>query len=86
MQVHQYDLLEHQADRYRFAPTGLIHANTGSAGCLIPPYEYHVLANASDAPSITLHINGGEMEQCNTYTPRPDGWFDRCPKRLAYDT
>ncbi|MBK5294195.1 MAG: cysteine dioxygenase family protein [Acidobacteriia bacterium] len=85
MEVHQYDLLEHHGDRYRLAPTGLIHASVGSAGCLIPPYEYHVLANASEALSITLHIYGGEMEQCNTYQPRGDGWFDRHPKRLAYD-
>ncbi|MBM3810058.1 MAG: cysteine dioxygenase [Acidimicrobiia bacterium] len=85
MDVHQYDLLEQQGDRYRFEPTGLIHAQVGSAGCLIPPFEYHVLANASDAPSITLHIYGGEMDHCNVYLPREDGWYSRQPRQLNYD-
>jgi len=85
MEVHQYDLVEQSGQLYRFQPTGLIHANVGSAGCLIPPFEYHVLANASSKPSITLHIYGGQMDHCNVYLPAADGWFQRRAKQLSYD-
>lgn len=85
MDVHQYDLKERSGDRWRFEATGLIHANVGSAGCLIPPYEYHVLANASGRPSITLHIYGGDMEQCSIFLPAGDGWYERQSRSLAFD-
>ena len=32
---------------YRFAPQHTVVAGPGSAGCLIPPFEYHTLANAN---------------------------------------
>ncbi len=86
MTVTQYDLLEEAEDRYRFAERGRIHASVGSAGALIPPTEYHVLANASpDRTSVTLHIYGGEMDRCAVFEPRPDGWHDRRLRALAYD-
>jgi predicted metal-dependent enzyme (double-stranded beta helix superfamily) len=62
-----------------------IRAGVGSTGCLIPPDEYHVLANTFDSAATTLHIYGGEMDHCNVYAPRPDGWHERTPHWLAYD-
>ena len=62
-----------------------MEALKGSAGCLIPPYEYHTLANKrGDAPSITLHIYGGEMDHCHVFEPINDGTYRRVEKRLAY--
>ena len=54
--VTQY-LVEAEADGYfRVTPIGALLAGTGSAGCLIPPTDHHVLANARPArASITLH-------------------------------
>jgi predicted metal-dependent enzyme (double-stranded beta helix superfamily) len=85
MEVHQYDLVERSGDRYRLAPTAEVHAGVGSAGCLIPPYEYHVLANAAPGPSVTLHVYGGEMDRCNVYQPDGGGWYRRRARQLGYD-
>jgi predicted metal-dependent enzyme (double-stranded beta helix superfamily) len=86
MDVTQYDLVERAGDRFRFEPRTTVQASIGDAGCLIPPYEYHVLANAVPAaPSITVHVYGGEMERCNRYVARGDGWWERSPQELTYD-
>ena len=85
MDVTQYDLVEELSDRYRFEARGCVHAAVGSAGCLIPPFEYHVLANAIDRPSITLHVYGGEMTECHIFEPAGDGRYIRRERKLAYD-
>jgi predicted metal-dependent enzyme (double-stranded beta helix superfamily) len=85
MDVTQYDLVEESADRYRFEPRGCVHAAVGSAGCLIPPFEYHVLANAIDRPSITLHVYGGDMTACHVFEPTGDGRYIRKERALHYD-
>jgi len=85
MDVTQYDLVEETSDRYRFEARGCVHAAVGSAGCLIPPFEYHILANAIDRPSITLHIYGGEMTSCHVFEPSDDGRYVRKERTLHYD-
>jgi 3-mercaptopropionate dioxygenase len=85
MDVTQYELEEERGGLYRFHPQPKIHARVGSAGCLIPPFEHHVLANALDRPSLTLHVYGGEINRCNVYLPRPDGWYERQERDLSYD-
>ena len=85
MEVRQYDLVEQNDGHYRFEAQACMEALKGSAGCLIPPYEYHTLANKrGDAPSITLHIYGGEMDHCHVFEPINDGTHRRVEKRLAY--
>jgi len=87
MDVTQFDLVEDEtAERrgYRFEARGRVHAAVGSAGCLIPPFDYHVLANALDEPSITLHIYGGEMSTCHVFEPAGGGRYVRRDRALAY--
>jgi predicted metal-dependent enzyme (double-stranded beta helix superfamily) len=87
MDVTQFDLVEDEtAERqgYRFETRGCVHAAVGSAGCLIPPFEYHVLANPLDAPSITLHIYGGEISTCHVFEPAGGGRYVRRDRALAY--
>jgi 3-mercaptopropionate dioxygenase len=88
MDVTQFDLIEDQtapADGgYRFEEKGCVHAAVGSAGCLIPPFEYHVLANALDQPSITLHVYGGEMTTCHVFEPTDGGRYVRRDRALSY--
>src|SRR5437016_6100928 len=44
MAVTRYDLVEQPAeDAYRFVERDRVEAHAGSAGALIPPYEYHIL-------------------------------------------
>ena len=67
----------------QFQKETVIHAGPGEAGALIPPFEYHVLANAIETPAITLHVYGGEMTYCHTFTPVDGGW-KRGYKELKY--
>ena len=89
MEVTQFDLVEDEAGpaggAYRFEEKGCVHAAVGSAGCLIPPFEYHVLANALDRPSITLHVYGGEMTTCHVFEPAEAGRYIRRDRALSYD-
>ena len=84
MDVTQFDLVEESAEAFRFEAKGCVHAAVGSAGCLIPPFEYHTLANALDEPSITLHVYGGEMTTCHVFEPAGDGRFVRRERALSY--
>lgn len=84
MEVAQYDLRAEHDGRYEFAERSRVLAGRGSAGCLIPPFEYHTLGNAAATPSITLHVYGGEMDHCHVFEPEPDGSYRRVRKELAY--
>ena len=85
MEVVQFDLVEQAGARYRFAEQQTIAASVGSAGCLIPPFEYHILANRSGEAAVTLHVYGGSMNRCSVFLPREDGWFERQERVLRYD-
>jgi predicted metal-dependent enzyme (double-stranded beta helix superfamily) len=86
MNVTRFDLVETLGDRYRFTQVEEVKAGVGSSGALIPPYEYHVLANAlADQPSVTLHIYGGEMDHCSIFERQADGLWNKCMKPLGYD-
>lgn len=87
MAVTRYELMEELADgRCRFEERGApVQATAGSAGALIPPFEHHVLANASDRPSLTLHVYGGEMTFCNIFEPLGDGLYKPAQRALSYD-
>jgi predicted metal-dependent enzyme (double-stranded beta helix superfamily) len=93
--VTRYELLDESQDGLcHFAQKGCVHASAGSAGALIPPFEHHVLANASaDRVALTLHVYGGEMDHCSIFLPQPAadaadngaGCYRRQSRQLAYD-
>jgi len=85
MQVTQFDLTDQNGDGYAFTERGKIRAAVGTAGSLIPPWDYHVLGNAlSDRPSITLHVYGGDLNRCHIFVPRADGRYERQERSLSY--
>ncbi len=85
IEVIQYDLLEDTGARCRFREAGRVFAGVGSSGALIPPYEYHTIANASDTTkAVTLHVYAEEMCRCCIYMPTADGWHLRERKLLRY--
>jgi 3-mercaptopropionate dioxygenase len=84
MDVTQFDLVEEAGAACRFEMKGCVHASVGATGSLIPPFEYHVLANAIDEPSITLHVYGGEMTSCHIFEPIADGRYIRRERPLSY--
>lgn len=87
--VCQYELMERQDDRFRFEQREQIQAGVGSAGSLIPPYEYHTLTNASqDQPAITVHVYGGEMIRACVFheqeTANTGSWYTHEERELSY--
>ena len=84
MEVAQYDLVSERAGAFRFEQRNRIVAGRGTAGCLIPPFEYHTLGNAAPTPSVTLHVYGGEMDHCHVFEPSADGSYRRIRKDLCY--
>ena len=85
--VTQY-LVQQDADRYyRVTPIGSLLAGTGSAGCLIPPTDHHVLANARPSKaSVTLHIYGGDLDDCKVFLPAtPDGRYEETTRMLSFN-
>jgi predicted metal-dependent enzyme (double-stranded beta helix superfamily) len=85
IEVLQYELLERQGERFRFEKCGSIQAGIGSAGCLIPPHEYHVIRNPSMQPAVSIHIYGGDMTFCNVFEQEGGGWFRRRERPLGLD-
>jgi len=62
----------------------VVRAGPGEAGALIPPFEYHVIANPAEQSAITIHVYGGEMTHCHIFEPMTDGTYLRKYKELAY--
>lgn len=85
--VTQY-LVKADADGYyRVTPIGALLAGTGSAGCLIPPTDHHVLANARPTrASVTLHVYGGDLDDCKVFLPAtPDGRYAESTRMLSFN-
>ena len=86
LRVEQFDRIEEREGRLRFARQRVVHAGVGDAGCLIPPFEYHVLGNAlADRASVSVHVYAGEMDRCNVYVEAGAGWWAREERSLSYD-
>ena len=83
--VTQYDVTAQEGDRYRIEPRGTLHAGIGDAGRLIPPTDHHIIGNARpDAPSLTLHVYGGDLCQCQVFMPLTDGFYQSQVRSLTF--
>ena len=86
IEVSEFELVADDGTLCEFELRGRVRASVGSAGCLIPPFEYHVMGNAlAERPAVTVHVYGGELEACHVFDRRPDGRFERRLKALGYD-
>ncbi len=84
--VQQYELVEQHNGLYRFEKRNSYEAGVGSAGCLIPPFEYHSISNPCDrAAAVSLHIYGGDMKACNVFKKQEGGWHTIESKPLSFD-
>jgi predicted metal-dependent enzyme (double-stranded beta helix superfamily) len=84
--VTQYLVQQEPDGYYRVTPIGSLLAGTGSAGCLIPPTDHHVLANARPThASVTLHVYGGDLDDCKVFLPATaDGRYIESTRMLAF--
>jgi predicted metal-dependent enzyme (double-stranded beta helix superfamily) len=85
IRVTSFDLeSDAEVEPLRFTPESLVFAGVGEAGHLIPPFEYHMIENADPAPSVTLHVYGGELTWCNAFHPLETGGYRRERRTLSY--
>jgi len=86
IEVTQYEFLRCEGERWNFCRHECLHSSVGSAGSLIPPYDYHTIANArDDKPAVTLHVYGRELEECSIFEGGEDGWYTHHTRELHYD-
>ncbi len=86
IEVVQYELLEDLGDKALFEPRTTMRAGPGSAGSLIPPHEYHTIANPSTHDTaVTMHIYADALEQCCVFHALENGWHQRIEKQLSVD-
>jgi predicted metal-dependent enzyme (double-stranded beta helix superfamily) len=86
IEITQYDLAERAGDAFRFVEIGNLIAGTGSAGCLIPPHEYHAIRNPSDRDvAVSVHIYQEPMTCCGVFAQDRDGWHRYVEKQLSLD-
>ncbi len=82
--ITAYGLLEASEKLYQFDRQETVSAGVGSAGQLIPPFDYHTIANAlEEEPSVTIHVYGGEMTRCAIFEPRYRNWYEKVERELA---
>ncbi len=83
--VTRYDMLWKSGEVAHFVPHSALRQEKGCAGSLIPPVEYHTIANdCCESSAITIHIYGGEMSTCRVFLPREDGDWDIAARQLSY--
>ena len=85
IEVQQFKRIEQQHERFRFEKRGSFQAGIGSAGCLIPPHEYHLIRNPGESSAVSVHIYGGDMTRVGVFQPQSDGWYQRREKALGLD-
>ena len=86
LEIVQYELLQRDGERFRFRRVDSTTACIGSAGCLIPPHEYHTIRNVSDtAIAVSLHVYKSAMLRATSFQPEHDDWYRRHAIDLATD-
>jgi predicted metal-dependent enzyme (double-stranded beta helix superfamily) len=86
LEITQYELLERAEEHFQFNPVSSIQAGCGSAGSLIPPHEYHAIANPSDhSTAVSVHVYSAPMTRCAVFDPLDGSWYQRDEHALALD-
>jgi predicted metal-dependent enzyme (double-stranded beta helix superfamily) len=85
LEVEQYELLERSDARFRFKRCETMHASVGTAGCLIPPHEFHRIYNPTARSAVSVHIYSSDMLSCHTFEPAEGQWYTEETHPLSYD-
>ena len=85
--VTRFDIREPvDHDTVRMEEIGRIRAGLGQCGALIPPVEYHRIANPYENLAITIHVYGGQMRQCRIYEDCGDQTYAIRTRDLSFST
>ncbi|MFQ5600194.1 MAG: cysteine dioxygenase [Candidatus Krumholzibacteriia bacterium] len=85
IRVTSFDLEEERNGDALFKVQTSVVSGMGEAGALIPPSEYHTIANPFDEKAVTLHVYRGEITWCHAFEPLAQaGWYRRQRRALPY--
>jgi 3-mercaptopropionate dioxygenase len=84
MHITQYDVTPIDTQRVKAIPVQHITAGLGNVGALIPPHEYHVMANTSTETAITIHVYGAELTHCHVFIEAGNGIYRMEERTLRY--
>ena len=63
---------------FRFPPPGAwAEQGRETVETIVPPQEFHILANPFEEAAVTIHIYGGPMNSCRTFHPAEEGAGER---------
>lgn len=77
--------LDSGSDLFDFEKQEVVEAGVGEAGRLIPPFDYHTISNEGEDLAATIHVYGGEVLRCNTFTPQESGGYQLEVRELCYN-
>jgi predicted metal-dependent enzyme (double-stranded beta helix superfamily) len=84
MESVRVDLTGEQNGQYYFQPRPAVREQKGATSFLIPPFEHHIMRNASQQVAVTLNVYGGELSACNVFVPTESGSYVRQRRALSY--
>ena len=86
IQVTRFNPIGRMGKTVRFAEGEAIHAGVGACGALIPPVEYHRIANETGEKAISVHVYGRDLKVCNIFNPLGGDRYQREKKTMQYDS
>jgi len=88
LEVIQYELettREKEGEKlFVFQPREKQSVGRGAVGCLIPPYEHHIIRNPFPDRAVTLHVYGKELKKSSCFYPVQEDLYRREEKALSY--
>ena len=84
IQVARFDPVGEVGETVRFLAGEVIRAGVGACGALIPPVEYHKIANDTPATAISLHVYGRDLKVCNVFDPLGGDLYQKKAKAMHY--
>lgn len=90
LEVIRYELQsttrEDEEDIYHFEEADKQSVGCGSIGCLIPPFEHHIIRNPFEERAITLHVYGRELTKASCFEPVGERKYKRVERCLSYSS
>ena len=86
IEVTRFNPIGRMGKTVRFEEGEAIRAGVGACGALIPPVEYHRIANESREKAISVHVYGRDLKVCNIFNPLGGDRYQREAKKMQYDS
>lgn len=85
IRVTSFDLEREEPERALFRRREAVDAGVGTAGALIPPFQYHTIENPFDHKAVTIHVYKEEITWCHAFESLDEsGWFRPQRRELTY--